>query len=186
MGTKLANRAKAARVRAGFKRESDAAKAIGCSRPLVIRWENGEADSIGGKYLLAAARAYRVNPAWLSLETADDGFPWDSATPVSLPNEPLSGSEKLTHAVRPDAAMMAAAYQAAVIYGDHVKKVLFFTDARHMEFVCALYELLAQGEGVLPGERHADAMLAFAEQLPQLTGEPTNVVPKQQHRARRR
>lgn len=101
-------------------------------------------------------------------------------------SEPLSGSEKLTHAMRPDAAKMAAAYQAAVIYGDHAKKVLFFTDARHMEFVCALYELLAQGEGVLPGERHAEAMLAFAEQLPQLTGESTNVVPKQQHRTRRR
>lgn len=74
----LASRAKKARIRAGFEKESDAAKAIGCSRPLVIRWESGEAKAIG-KYLLPAARAYRVRPEWLSLESSDDGFPWGGA-----------------------------------------------------------------------------------------------------------
>ena len=57
----LAQRARMARIRAGFKREIDAAAAIGCSRPLVIRWET-DALSIGQKYLLAAARDYKVRP----------------------------------------------------------------------------------------------------------------------------
>ena len=69
-----------ARTRAGFKREADAAKAIGCSRTLVIRWET-DAQSIGQKYLLPAARAYQVRAEWLAMQSDDDGFPCgDSAS----------------------------------------------------------------------------------------------------------
>lgn len=71
----LAQRARLARERAGYTNEAAAAKAIGCSRTLVISWET-DAKSIGGKYLLSAARAYKVDPAWLRLETDKDGFPW--------------------------------------------------------------------------------------------------------------
>jgi phage repressor protein C with HTH and peptisase S24 domain len=93
----LAERAKTARIRAGYAKESDAAKAIGCSRPLVIRWESGEAKSIGS-YLLAAARAYKVRPQWLTLESDNDGWPWlpegsssvaSSATPAAYVRFPL-------------------------------------------------------------------------------------------------
>ncbi|WP_460821529.1 LexA family transcriptional regulator [Lysobacter olei] len=73
----LAVRTKKARIRAGFTKEKDAAAAIGCSRPLVIRWEAGEAHSIGGKYLMEAARVYRVRPEWLALTSDDDGYPWE-------------------------------------------------------------------------------------------------------------
>lgn len=80
----LAERARSARIRAGFRTEADAAKAIGCSRPLVIAWEKGDVKSIGGKYLTAAARAYRVRPEYLAMQSDTDGFPWsDCARPVS-------------------------------------------------------------------------------------------------------
>lgn len=51
----------------------EAAKKIGCSRPLIISWEAGIAKSIGGAYLLAAAEAYDVSPAWLLGKTDEDG-----------------------------------------------------------------------------------------------------------------
>lgn len=76
----LAERAKLARLRAGFEKESDAAKVIGCSRPLVISWENGSAETIGGKFLLAAAKAYKVDPDWLAMGTPHDGYPWTPST----------------------------------------------------------------------------------------------------------
>lgn len=89
----LAHRAKMARIRAGFAKESDAAKAIGCSRPLVIRWESGEAKAIGTKNLLPAARIYRVRPEWLAMESSDDGFPHDDSTKV----EPQALAEVAPH-----------------------------------------------------------------------------------------
>lgn len=70
----LPERARAARIRAGFRNEAAAAKAIGCSRPTVIRWET-DAKSIGD-YLLRAARAYSVRPEWLAMESDDDGYPY--------------------------------------------------------------------------------------------------------------
>src|SRR5688572_24991880 len=69
-------RARMARIRAGYPNEAAAAADIGCSRPLVISWEKGEAKSIGSKYLLDAAKAYKVRPEWLLMETEDDGYPW--------------------------------------------------------------------------------------------------------------
>lgn len=76
-GKTLAYRARTARIRAGFQNEKAAADAIGCSRPLVISWEKGEAKSIGGKFLTEAARAYKVRPQWLALTSDDDGYPWE-------------------------------------------------------------------------------------------------------------
>lgn len=73
--TTLAERALFARKRAGFKSQEDAAKAIGCSRGTVGMWESGGTQAIGD-YLLDAARAYKVRPAWLNGGEGDDGFPW--------------------------------------------------------------------------------------------------------------
>lgn len=87
MRKSLMDRARFARLRAGFRLPQDAAEAIGCSRPLVLSWENGSAKSIGGKFLLAVAKAYRVDPAWLTLEADADGFPYEPAEPVSPPSE---------------------------------------------------------------------------------------------------
>lgn len=72
----LADRARLARLRAGFDKPQQAADAIGCSRPLVVAWEGGGVQSITGKYLLSAARTYRVRPEWLRMESTDDGYPW--------------------------------------------------------------------------------------------------------------
>lgn len=68
-------RARFARERARFANEQAAADAIGCKRTTVIRWEK-DAKSISGKYLNAAAAAYKVDPDWLLMKTDDDGFPW--------------------------------------------------------------------------------------------------------------
>lgn len=94
----LAERAAYARRRAGFLKESDAAKAIGCSRTLVISWEDGNAKSIGGKYLVAAARAYKVRPEWLTLSTDDDGYPWVATQPPP-PSQPVQQQRETIAAV---------------------------------------------------------------------------------------
>ncbi len=88
MADQLSNRARLARERAGFRTEKDAAQRIGCSRTLVISWENGSAKSIGGKYLIRAAKAYQVRPEWLSMQSQDDGYPWHGID-ATLP-EPVS------------------------------------------------------------------------------------------------
>lgn len=72
----LKDRALRARIQAGFDDPGKAAKAIGCSRTLVVSWEDGSAKSIGGKYLLRAARAYRVRPEWLGDGEGSDGWPF--------------------------------------------------------------------------------------------------------------
>lgn len=73
----LNERARKARERAGFRTPAEAADAIGCSRPTVIRWETDpSAKSISGDYLNAAARAYAVHPDWLAMLSDDDRYPW--------------------------------------------------------------------------------------------------------------
>lgn len=67
-------RARLARERAGFS-VNEAAKEIGCSRTLIISWET-DAKSIGGTYLIAASKKYKVDPEWLQMEVDDDGYPW--------------------------------------------------------------------------------------------------------------
>lgn len=59
------DRAKFARERVQLKPQQ-AAEAIGCSRPTVVRWEN-DAASIGSDNLLDAARVYKVRPDWLAV-----------------------------------------------------------------------------------------------------------------------
>lgn len=71
----LQQRAKFARERAGFAGPQDAANAIGCSRTLVISWEEGPAKSFGS-YLVAAAKAYKVRSSWLATGEGEDGYPW--------------------------------------------------------------------------------------------------------------
>lgn len=75
----LAANAKMARERAKFATPKDAAAAIGCSRTLVIAWEDGSTTIKGSKYLLPAARAYRVRPEWLASNMGPDGFPWSES-----------------------------------------------------------------------------------------------------------
>lgn len=88
MTATLNERARFARERAGFSTPQAAADAIGCSRPTVIRWEDDPAAiSIGGKYLNNAARAYKVRPEWLQLQTDDDGFPWHVDRPSPSPSQ---------------------------------------------------------------------------------------------------
>lgn len=74
----IAANAKMARIRAGYATHEAAAKAIGCSRTLVLAWENQRrpAPIKGSQYLLDAARAYRVRPEWLADGDGPDGFPW--------------------------------------------------------------------------------------------------------------
>lgn len=72
----LSARTLTARKRAGFKSQEAAAKAIGCSRGTVAMWETSGSLSIG-KYLLEAARTYRVRPEWLDTGAGDDGYPWE-------------------------------------------------------------------------------------------------------------
>lgn len=173
MGTKLANRARKARERAGFEKESQAAKAIGCSRPLVISWENGQAGSIGAKYLLAAARAYKVRPEWLSLQTDDDGYPWQA--PQSQDDEQLRSNP-----LRPDPTMMAAAYEVALYHFGVARLVAFFHRPEHMEVVCEAYRLLAAGvQDLRPGADHADSLTALVHRLSDATGGARNVSPIQ-------
>lgn len=72
----FAQRVTMARHRVGMTM-AQAAELIGCSRPLLAQWESGRSKSLGGKYLLGAARAYKVNPEWLAELTDEDGYPWD-------------------------------------------------------------------------------------------------------------
>lgn len=83
------NRMQMARERAGFANEAKAAKKIGCSRPLVIAWEKGEADVTKSGYAYAAAVAYKVRPEWIRDPREPDGFPWSpDATPVAVIEPP--------------------------------------------------------------------------------------------------
>lgn len=70
----IARNAKLARLRAGFDTHEKAARAIGCSRTLVIAWETTGTSLKGSKYLLDAARAYRVDPTWLATGIGPDGY----------------------------------------------------------------------------------------------------------------
>lgn len=150
MGSKLATRARQARIRAGFARESDAAKVIGCSRPTVIRWET-DADSIGGKYLLAAARAYKVRPEWLSLETDHDGYPWSPAhTPehgknlTLQPQNETKGPSDASHFLRPDPIIVRQANMFLTIkFAEaNVDDLLFDLD-KHAELFSLAYSWLS-------------------------------------------
>lgn len=72
----LADRALHARKRAGYRSQEAAARAIGCSRGTVAMWESGGTPTIG-RYLMEAARIYRVRPDWLNGGAAEDGYPWE-------------------------------------------------------------------------------------------------------------
>lgn len=85
MDSILNKRSKFARQRAGFRTQAEAAKAIGCSRPAVVRWETEPTATTIGRYLLAAARAYKVRPEWLLLESDNDGYPWKPKTGEIIP-----------------------------------------------------------------------------------------------------
>lgn len=136
MADTLNDRARMARLRAGFDTESDAAKAIGCGRTTVIRWESdASAVSIGGKYLLPAARAYRVHPDWLAMRCDDDRYPWveqsDDAEIAAL-REEIAGLKMIAGAYmavmathRPlEAKALADALAKASAPPEYVRQVL--------------------------------------------------------------
>lgn len=91
-----AERMKMARERAGFAKEAHAAKEIGCGRTTVIAWENPKNPTpiAKSRFLLDAARAYRVRPEWLRGDPVEDGYPWrpghqvDAEPPSVIPEEP--------------------------------------------------------------------------------------------------
>lgn len=143
MGKKLADRARAARLRAGFPKESDAAKAIGCGRTTVIRWET-DADSIGSRYLLAAAKAYRVRPEWLTLETDEDGYPWtDKLTASSRPAERPAPSQPASQSARTSSFTLALQLAAEALD----QQGLTLPPPKYNELVVLIADLL---EGELP------------------------------------
>lgn len=147
-----------ARLRVGFKREADAAEAIGCSRPLVIRWESGNALAIGNKYLLAAARVYKVRPEWLALESNDDGYPWPSdakVPPTAADNNskaPLSAQS-----VRPDTDTLRSAIEITerVLANARVS----VTNKARADITMAVYDMIREGHGVAGAERTVTQML---------------------------
>lgn len=74
------DRMKRIRLRAGFKSQDQARKAIGCERGTVSMWEapSSTVKSVGGEWLFKVARAYKVRPEWINnLKSANDGFPWE-------------------------------------------------------------------------------------------------------------
>lgn len=89
---KIAANAQMARTRAGFDTHKAAAKKIGCARTLVLAWEAGTAALKGSKYLLDAAKAYKVRPEWLAKDEGEDGYPWSESgesVTITEPDPPL-------------------------------------------------------------------------------------------------
>jgi len=114
----FANRAKSARQRMNLTM-AQAADLIGCSRPLLAQWESGRSKSLGGRFLLAAARAYQVNPEWLAELTDDDGFPWSGpAAPAAAP-APVSLPATQPGYVRVDQLDATAGMGGAMVNDDH-------------------------------------------------------------------
>lgn len=76
-----------ARRRAGFRSQSEAARAIGCERGTVGMWEapSSAVKMVSSEYLMATAVAYKVRPEVLTRESDDDGYPWrpEDDSPVS-------------------------------------------------------------------------------------------------------
>lgn len=85
---KISANAKMARIRAGFKIPKDAARAIGCPRTLVWAWEHGKSNPGASKYLLRAAKKYRVRPDWLAKDEGEDGYPWSESGELITITEP--------------------------------------------------------------------------------------------------
>lgn len=154
MRKSLQERARFARLRAGFRLPQDAADAIGCSRPLVLAWENGSAKSIGGKYLLPVAKAYKVRPEWLTLNADDDGFPFTAAEPIS---KPAAQGIPLSQIGRPDPHILHEAVTLLLFDLDHGGP----RSARSASSLLQeLYDRIAAAGGQLPAEEEQ----AFEEQ----------------------
>lgn len=139
MPRSLMERARFARLRAGYRLPQEAAEAIGCSRPLVLSWENGGAKSIGGKYLLAVAKAYRVNPDWLALTTDADGFPYE---PVTVPPRTERGP---SHVERPEPVTLRTALDLLAFDEDQAGP---YSPMRQAERLSELYARVAADGGV--------------------------------------
>ena len=152
----LADRARFARERAGYEREMDAAKAIGCSRPLVISWEDGSAKSIGAKYLLDAARVYRVDPAWLRMDTNKDSFPW-------TPNMEALAIESLDGWMTIEANTQGAAAGGGRVPDDYAEthRLLFRRESLSRKGLKpnALRVEYVRGDSMLPRLQNGDAVL---------------------------
>lgn len=114
----IAANAKMARIRAGYATHEAAAKAIGCSRTLVLSWENQKAPTPikGSQFLLDAARAYRVRPEWLADGEGPDGFPVSASASAQSAPTPAAQSElaKGLEALARSQAYMAQALAATI------------------------------------------------------------------------
>lgn len=173
-----------ARLRAGFRIPQDAADAIGCSRPLVLAWENGSAKSIGSKYLLAVAKAYRVDPEWLTLNTDTDGYPYASPESVA---ETVTAPAPASHFQRPDPVTLRTALDLLAFDEDQAGP---YSPPRQAERLADLYALVAADGGVALSEesnaRYDDYVWARAARRAQGTAEHgTTTAPTSPGRNRR-
>lgn len=83
----LAKNAKTARERE-FRTPLAAAKAIGCSRTLIVAWEKGDSAIRDSGYQGDAAKAYRVRLDWLKDNSGPDGYPLDEPEVLNAPTAP--------------------------------------------------------------------------------------------------
>lgn len=88
------NRMRMARERAGFENEAAAARAIDCSRPLVIAWEKDQSDVTNSRYVYDVAVAYKVRPEWVRDPKEPDGFPWTPNESTNAPQTPKTAQRQ--------------------------------------------------------------------------------------------
>lgn len=150
-------RMKRIRLRAGYKSQGLAAKAIGCERGTVGMWEAPSSNvmSVSDK-LFEVARAYKVRPEWINdLSSDDDGYPWEPGAKQSGDSQPLrldvdtivsttkallvfmrrrDPSATLNLADRTDAELFASAYALAI------------SGAEDIEFAASVADLIEARE----------------------------------------
>lgn len=96
------------RLRAGFKSQAAAAKAIGCERGTVSMWEapSSEVKKVGSEWLFQTARAYKVRPEWINdPRSRDDGYPWN-----------MTGSESGARASQPTGPDPRILHEAVTLF----------------------------------------------------------------------
>lgn len=157
----LAARAQKARIRAGFAKEADAALAIGCSRTLVIAWENGDAKSIGGKYLLPAARAYKVRPEWLSDGAGVDGYPWGEGQDHLAPL-------RESHPLQLDPVMLAETHRALRELEEEMGRPFSIEDEDAAARFVQVYAIRAD----MPAQPTQEQWIQFGRKLATITSGP--------------
>ena len=121
-----------------------------------MAWESGAAKSIGSTYLLAAAQAYRVRPEWLTLESDDDGYPWQPVNRLTKRGT-KSQPETDSQLTRPDPATLHEAVTLLLFDLDHGGPRSARTATA---LLLDLYDRIAAAGGQLPEAEQ----VAFEEQ----------------------